>query len=291
MKKKVLLITLALLLLAGAAGGIWIYRSWSKYQALDPGSESDDVEKLYPGPWTDPPGESADEDELAEDPEKDESMAGPGEETASGQRIHFLLLGLDGGERLADVVMVVTLDTGSKSGRVISIPRDTLAYIPGKGRDGKCKITEIYWYGGGRDVMLENVKRLSGISPHYYAEVTFGGFQSIVDALGGITVNGQRMSGSSALKVARDRSGGDDSRIHNQQQVMMGMLRAIGNVHEFSQVSSLISTGLGNVRTNMGFTEAIDLYKSAGAMDPANTSYYTISHSWEMIDGVWYCVP
>ncbi len=281
MKKKVLLVLLCFILAGAATGAVLYYLNWSKYQALDPGHETEEVEVNFPGPWTVEetptvvPAEGETEKEAAVD---------------SGNRLHILLLGLDGGERLADVVMVLTIDTDNKTGRVISVPRDTLAYISG-GRDGICKITEIYWYGAGREVMLQNVRRLTGISPHFYIEINFNGFENIVNAIGGVTVDGARLDGAAALALVRDRSQGDHSRISNQQRVMAGLLHEIRQVNDLNQAGPLIRSGLANVRTNMDFDQAKSLYQAAGGFDAARASFYTIPTRWEQINGVWYEVP
>jgi anionic cell wall polymer biosynthesis LytR-Cps2A-Psr (LCP) family protein len=308
-KNRILKVAGLVLLLGLLAGGVRYYRNWSAYQALEPGSETEEVEAQYPGPWTVQPAEDdetgAEDDETGDeieesDEQEEQDIQKPTEQepkkkeeetVAAGERLHILLLGLDGGQLLADVAMVVTVDTGGKTGRVISIPRDTLAYLPEKGRDGICKLTEIYWYGGGREDMLKNVRRITGISPHYYVEVTFNGFINIVDAVGGVNFNGNRLNGREALAVARDRSECDFTRVDNQQKIVFGLLRELSNVKDAGTVISLIKTALANVRTNVSFSKVNDLYSAVGDMDPSTVYFYTVPTRWENINGVYYCVP
>lgn len=96
--------------------------------------------------------------------------------------------GHEGGE-LTDTMMLLVVNTASKSAVMVNIPRDI--YIETRAKDGKVaknKINFGYYLGGP-----EEVKRLTaevtGIRADYYAWVDFGGFARLIDLLGGIDVD------------------------------------------------------------------------------------------------------
>ena len=155
----------------------------------------------------------------------------------------------------SDTIMVVR--AGGGTFRKLSIPRDTLAEIPGSGVQ---KINSSYAIGGAK-LTIETVENFLGIDIDHVAIVDFNGFRDFIDALGGITVeldepvcseisggeeNGgitldlkkgdNDLNGEEALSLARTRSSGDcnddgspDSdiddidRVRFQQQIIAGI--------------------------------------------------------------------
>jgi LCP family protein required for cell wall assembly len=87
-----------------------------------------------------------------------------------------------GGAR-ADTLMV--LRAGGGAFEKLSIPRDTLAAIPGHGND---KINAAYAFGGAK-LEVETVEQFLGIQINHVAIVDFGGFQDLIDSVGGVNVN------------------------------------------------------------------------------------------------------
>ena len=82
----------------------------------------------------------------------------------------------------ADSIMV--LRAGGGAFEKLSIPRDTLAAIPGFGND---KINAAYRFGGAK-LMVETVEQLLGIEINHVAIVDFAGFRDLIDSLGGIDI-------------------------------------------------------------------------------------------------------
>ena len=97
---------------------------------------------------------------------------------------NILVLGSDRrpGEKRgrADTIMLMRYG-GGKASR-LSIPRDTLANIPGV---GPSKINAAYAIGGP-PLMIETIKQFLGIEVNHLIEVDFKGFPKFVDALGGV---------------------------------------------------------------------------------------------------------
>lgn len=180
-------------------------------------------------------------------------------------RINILLIGMGGknhdGGYLADTIMLLSLKPSTKQAAMISIPRDLAVTAP---NGGSRKINSVNAYaemkekGSGGPAMTQTLSDLLGTPIHYYVRVDFQGFISIIDHLGGITVNVERtlddyaypimgqednpnyyarfehlhvdagpqnMNGSLALKFARSRhgvggEGSDFARAKRQQLIL-----------------------------------------------------------------------
>ncbi len=180
-------------------------------------------------------------------------------------RINILLIGMGGknhdGGYLADTIMLLSLKPSTKQAAMISIPRDLAVAAP---NGGSRKINSVNAYaemkekGSGGPAMTQTLSDLLGTPIHYYIRVDFQGFISIIDHIGGITVNVERtlddyaypimgqednpnyyaryqhlhvdagpqnMDGSLALKFARSRhgvggEGSDFARAKRQQLIL-----------------------------------------------------------------------
>jgi LCP family protein required for cell wall assembly len=101
---------------------------------------------------------------------------------------NILVLGSDKrpgeeGPSRADTIMLMRYG-GGKAAR-LSIPRDTLANIPGSGVQ---KINAAYAIGGPA-LMIQTVKQFLGIEVNHIVEVDFEGFPKFVDSLGGVKMH------------------------------------------------------------------------------------------------------
>jgi LCP family protein required for cell wall assembly len=82
----------------------------------------------------------------------------------------------------ADSIMV--LRAGGGAFEQLSIPRDTLAAIPGFGND---KINAAYRFGGA-ELTIETVEQMLGIEINHVAIVDFAGFVDLINSIGGVDV-------------------------------------------------------------------------------------------------------
>lgn len=157
-----------------------------------------------------------------------------------------LATGGDVGSGRTDTIMLVHLP-GFGSGSpatLISIPRDSYVPIPGHGRD---KINAAFAMGGAA-LLAQTVEQATGLRLDHYAEVGFGGFAELVDALGGVTVcpaepisdplagldlpaGCQQLHGRSALGYVRSRATprADLDRMVHQRQFMSAVLQRAGS--------------------------------------------------------------
>jgi len=153
-----------------------------------------------------------------------------------------LSTGGDLGSSRTDTILLVHIPhVGSgHAATMVSIPRDSYVDIPGYGSD---KINAAF-AEGGPPLLARTVEMATGIRLDHYAEIGFGGFGAIVDALGGIEVcppeaiidplagldlpaGCQTLDGRNALGYVRSRATprADLDRMLHQREFMSAMLR------------------------------------------------------------------
>jgi len=157
-----------------------------------------------------------------------------------------LATGGDTGNGRTDTILLVHVPAlGSPTPTtMVSIPRDSYVPIPGYGRD---KINAAFAMGGA-PLLAQTVEQATGLRLDHYAEVGFGGFAVVVDALGGITVcpvapmddplagielpaGCQKLDGRDALGYVRSRDTprADLDRMINQRRFMSALLHRVAS--------------------------------------------------------------
>jgi polyisoprenyl-teichoic acid--peptidoglycan teichoic acid transferase len=223
-------------------------------------------------------------------------------------RINILFIGLDyrdwqlnEGPPRSDTMILFTVDPVTKTAGMLSIPRDLWVNIPGYGYS---RINTAYssgegdkYPGGGAGLAMKTVEQLLGVPVHYYAQVDFVTFTSLVDKLGCIyvvpeetlmldpvgsgtdhvliTPGGERkLCGWKVLAYARTRhsEGGDMDRARRQQQVIFALQKKIFDPEVFPslivqapQIYAELSSG---IHTNMPLEDAIKLAVLGKDIDP-----------------------
>jgi LCP family protein required for cell wall assembly len=188
----------------------------------------------------------------------------------------------------ADAIVVLHLNPDTKSCRILSIPRDTRAELPGY---GPSKVNHALMVGGIPYQQLV-VAQLLGITIDHYALIDFAGFQELVDAVGGVTVTvpeaitqkqlatqgretggpvvfgagPQVFTGEEALAYARYRGGpeGDLDRIKRQWAVMRGLLAAADGRDLVRDVNRLLPAVENHIRTDLDARQMAAIAKTFG---------------------------
>lgn len=145
-----------------------------------------------------------------------------------------LKTGGDVGQR-TDTIML--LHTGDGPPLLLSLPRDSIVEVPGRGRT---KINAAFAFGGA-DLLAQTIEQNTGVRIDHYIEIGFAGFVKAVDAVGGIEIcpnrkmndpkaglnikeGCQQANGTVALGYARSRHSdpalGDITRAKHQREVV-----------------------------------------------------------------------
>lgn len=178
---------------------------------------------------------------------------------APGEGTNWLLVGSDSREGLSqeqeqdlvtggaadasgartDTVMLLRIPAGSGAPTLVSLPRDSLVDIRGRGPD---KLNAAYATGGPA-LLSRTVEERTGLRIDHYLEIGLGGFAGVVDAIGGVRVclpqpiedpkislslpaGCHELTGAQALGFVRTRNfaGGDLQRAEHQRQFLTALV-------------------------------------------------------------------
>jgi len=219
----------------------------------------------------------------------------------------------------SDVVMLAHISADRQHVTVLSIPRDTMVpaptcrwwnnntgkytdrtYVPSPG--DRFHFNSGYSVGGPGCVVTE-VQNLTGLHIDRFIGIDFAGFQAMVDALGGVTVNicspivdavlkvivptggVQRIDGAQALALVRARhvvgdTGSDLARIRRQQVVLSAILRQVdqaGTLLNPARLDAFLQAFTKNTFTdNVTIDDLVTLAGSLGDLSPGRVNFYTM---------------
>lgn len=169
----------------------------------------------------------------------------------------------------ADTIVIVRTDPKLPYTYMVSVPRDSYVAISGRGNS---KINHAYAWGGP-SLLIKTISELAGLPIHYYSEVDFSGFESIVDELGGVDFDvakgwydkelkinvkagNYKRGGKEALAIVRSRNypSGDFERMKIQQKFLVTtMKQSMSSVTDVRKLTTLT----GYSKTNMSFTDML----------------------------------
>src|SRR5699024_3622601 len=187
-----------------------------------------------------------------------------------------LLLGVDareGDKGRSDTMIVLTVNPKKNTTKMVSIPRDTLTEIVGKGTEDK--LNHAYAFGGVK-MSLDSTEKLLNIPLDYAVQVNMESFQEIVDVVGGVEVNnsiafdgfseGQiHLNGEEALAYVRMRKKdqrGDFVRQDRHKQIVQTIMKKCASVNTILKYKDTFNSVSINVRTNLSFNEIVDIQKN-----------------------------
>jgi LCP family protein required for cell wall assembly len=242
------------------------------------------------------------------------------------ERVNILVMGIDQrtGEEGAfrtDTMLVLTLDPVTKTGGMLSIPRDLWVPIPGYGV-GRINTAHVLgdiddYPGGGPALAVKTVQNNLGVPIHYYARVDFNAFVELVDRIGGIDIYveeeiddptypshdpadpygyaplhieaGQHhFDGELALKYARTRhsAGGDFDRAERQQKVLKAVFTKVTRLDMLPtlipQAPQMWGLLQNSVDTDLTLDEIIALARLATQVDPDDIRFAVIDERYTM---------
>ncbi|MTI85751.1 MAG: LytR family transcriptional regulator [Firmicutes bacterium] len=231
---------------------------------------------------------------------------------------NVLLLGTDDREEgddysRTDTIIVLNYNDEAKRMSMLSIPRDSRVQIPGSGLD-KINAANVY---GGPELAAETVSQLIGVNVDKYILTNFYGFKDIVDALGGVTLNveknmykageqsyggrfginlkkgEQRLDGDKALQYVRFRGDGygDITRTGRQLKFLKALGNEVMQAKTITKLPKLIPELMGNIETNLGPTQLLQLAKAGKNLDNVEMVTQTLpGHFLENAQGSFWAV-
>ncbi|MEU3474959.1 MULTISPECIES: LCP family protein [Rhodococcus] len=159
-----------------------------------------------------------------------------------------LATGGEVGPSRTDTIILIHIPEGSGAPTMVSLPRDSYVSIPGNGQD---KLNAAFAFGGP-PLLVQTVEGATGVHIDHYAEIGFGGFAGIVDAVGGVNVcvqnaiddplaginiaaGCQDLTGAEALGFVRSRATAlaDIDRMNNQRAFMSALLEKATSASTF----------------------------------------------------------
>ena len=242
------------------------------------------------------------------------------------KHINILVLGSDARTKddpgRSDSIMLVGLDPVTKKITIMSIPRDTRVNIPGHGI-GKINATtnkDVY-ANGGIPLLEKTIGGLvPGISVDYYVRTNFTGFASMIDALGGVTIDVeermyykaedtlidlkpgvQHLDGTKALEYARFRADGvgdfgswggeEHGRVARQKELLKAVIAQTTSIRNAWRLPKVISVVQDAVVTDLSSADMLRLgmtFKDATDKDVTTVVFPGIPR---YVDGTSYVVP
>lgn len=230
--------------------------------------------------------------------------------TSNNDPYYVLLLGSDSRDvnnpdaGRSDSLILARIDPAIPSVSLLSIPRDTKIQLEGYGTQ---KINAAFAYGKAAGA-VEAVSKLCGVQIADYVEIDFDGMVSLVDQLGGVTVNvpvyiyyngeslqagEQTLNGQQALLMSRSRNfvDGDFQRMKNQRILLQAIAKKI-LASSPTDIPGRVTSLASCVVMNMSPEEAIGIVLKLQGMDAkTNFSMVTIPVSQSSENGIYYLSP
>lgn len=211
---------------------------------------------------------------------------------AGRQRLNILLVGTDTNydehrrplknRARADSILLLSLNRIEKTAALISIPRDTAAYLP---KYGLRKINAAHAYGG-IDMLLNIVRDQLCLDIHHYIKADFEGFIKLVDTLGGVNIDVernmryrdknanltinlvkgyQRLDGKRAEGYVRYRTQrmGDIGRAKRQQKLLKSLGEKISNIKDLNKLKEVVTISYKHIHTDMPSRTVLSLARFA----------------------------
>ena len=234
------------------------------------------------------------------------------------QRVNILLLGVDNlsaddnkANMRTDTMMVFSVDPKTKTGFILSIPRDTKVKV----EDYNGRINSAYSLGG-IDFTIKAVKSLLNIPIHHFMEVDYQALSKTVDDIGGVEVDVpmdmiyddpyakpplhielkqglQILDGEKSMQFLRFRHGYADQdlgRIKSQQAFMNSVIKKVLSAESIKQIPNYIDTFYTYVKTDMSLTEVFQTASKFIDIKPYNIKRETLVGDAKLLHGVAYYI-
>lgn len=215
----------------------------------------------------------------------------------SSDSFNIMLLGFDTEGEISrvsrsDVNILLSINLKDQNMHTTTIPRDTYLPIAEGGNNQNDKLTHAGIYGS--IASMKTIENALNTPVDYYARINFTSFMSIVDALGGITVNNSQeftsnvngkfyaegdieLNGEDALAFVRQRYGladGDIDRGRNQVKAINGILRKIASPMTLVRYPKILDAVEKSIETNVPANKLFNIaveYLISGGMNASES--------------------
>ena len=246
-----------------------------------------------------------------------EARAEPG--LSSGERIiNIAIIGLghgeNGGDYLADTIMVASVNFDRNSLTLLSIPRDSYVEIAGRGWERiqyaygtDCGKRENGDHEPGICCILETLEKLLGkVKLHYYIAVDMQGLEQLIDSMGGVEfdvdifipgptpaediyIGPQLLDGRAYMQYLTylDSDSGDDLlRIERQKKLLRETLGHFKKMKRFRQVIPTYQAYQDSLHTDLHLDQIIALVAFAREyLNVGEVNDYTLQGEYTEVDG------
>ncbi|WP_235455709.1 LCP family protein [Williamsia sp. Leaf354] len=170
---------------------------------------------------------------------------------------------VDGDLGRTDTMMLVHIPNSGKA-IIVSIPRDLYVTIPGQGPH---KINAAFTFGGPK-LLVQTIETFTRVHIDHYAEIGFGGFDTLVDSVGGVNIcldqplrdpkaglnlraGCQDLNGRQALGLVRTRAfpNADLERVVNQRKFLTALMSKAASFSTIANPFRLFPFVSGTVST------------------------------------------
>ncbi|HVM30797.1 MAG TPA: LCP family protein [Candidatus Limnocylindrales bacterium] len=230
-------------------------------------------------------------------------------DTQADGLLNVLIVGIDWkpgrDSRRTDSMIVVSVNTETGEVYMFSFPRDISHFPMYNGGTYEGKLNGFASYAnrhpgqfpdGGLKSLGYQLGFLLGIPIDYYAAVDIPGFEKVVEAVGGVTVNNpkaindtyidggkgfhlpagkHRLNAADALRYVRSRHGSSDfARAQRQQQVLSALRREMTKPDQIGNLPSIMDAISGVLRTDFPRDRLTELIKLSEKVSDEPTNGY-----------------
>ena len=213
------------------------------------------------------------------------ATTGNDQKMTSKNVVNVLLIGADSRKGTntgnTDVMMLVSLNKKTKQIKLVSFMRDSYLYIEGKNNSYCTKLNAAFSMGGP-ETLMNTIENNYKIEIDNFVMVNFESFKSIIEAMGGVTVDVKKyeanyandryklsmpygddvtLNGKEALAFCRIRgcdADGDISRTRRQRSVINAMISRVKNA-SVSDLNNYLNALLPYIYTGFSKSEILSL--------------------------------
>lgn len=236
-------------------------------------------------------------------------------------RVNLAFLGYGGpghdGPYLTDSILVISLDRATGQSALISVPRDLWVQVP-PNSGHYAKLNTAYAYGvqtggayTGGQLADEKLTEVLGMNVPYFISIDFGGFQSMIDAMGGVDLTvpdtfvaslspnhygarrfyagPQHMDGATALLFARARyceppaEASDFARSLRQQILMRAIAAKLKSPLHWNAIPGVMDALQSRVVTNLSMRDLFTMFTS---IDFGQAKHIALTNQNVLVDAV-----